>query len=308
MNNHQKMKTKSLIKMMLFILGLILTSETLLAAEAGTESFNVTQYAEYVWLILLFFVLFLTASFMFFQRPQNEVQALFHRIFVGFKDKMTDMKPIDEEEDILLDHEYDGIKELDNNLPPWWKYLFYFSIVFAIFYMVHFHVLGDGDVQANEYVQEMRNAELELAAYSNSNQSINAENVTLLEDDGSLYSGSEIFKTHCAACHAKDGGGLVGPNLTDKYWIHGGGLSDIFITIQEGVPEKGMISWKSQLSPKDIQEVSSYVYLLRGTTPAAPKAPEGEIYTENTESESDSTDQANNESTDSISTQQAGMQ
>ncbi len=189
--------------------------------------------------------------------------------------------PIAQEEDILLDHDYDGIKELDNNLPPWWKWGFYATIVFAFVYLIGYHVTGTGKLQLEEY-----NDELAMAAKAkeermkNSAENITEDNVTMLTDAGAIEKGKEIFTKNCAACHGPDGGGMVGPNLTDAYWLHGGGIKNIFKTVTYGVPAKGMISWQSQLSPKQIQEVSSFVWSLQGTKPAAPKEQEGEKWTE----------------------------
>lgn len=189
--------------------------------------------------------------------------------------------PVTQEADILLDHDYDGIKELDNNLPPWWKWGFYATILFSFIYLIGYHVTGTGKLQLEEY-----NDELALAAKAkeermkNSAENITEENVTMLTDAGAISKGKEIFTKNCAACHAADGGGMVGPNLTDEYWLHGGGIKNIFKTVTYGVPAKGMISWQSQLSPKQIQEVSSFVWSLQGTKAAAPKEQEGEKWTE----------------------------
>ena len=189
--------------------------------------------------------------------------------------------PVTQEADILLDHDYDGIKELDNNLPPWWKWGFYATILFSFVYLIGYHVTGTGKLQLEEY-----NDELALAAKAkeermkNSAENITEENVTMLTDAGAISKGKEIFTKNCAACHAADGGGMVGPNLTDEYWLHGGGIKNIFKTVTYGVPAKGMISWQSQLSPKQIQEVSSFVWSLQGTKAAAPKEQEGEKWTE----------------------------
>ena len=189
--------------------------------------------------------------------------------------------PVTQEEDILLDHDYDGITELDNTLPPWWKWGFYATILFSFVYLIGYHVTGTGKLQLEEY-----NDELALAAKAkeermkNSAENITEENVTMLTDAGAINKGKEIFTKNCAACHAADGGGMVGPNLTDEYWLHGGGIKNIFKTVTYGVPAKGMISWQSQLSPKQIQEVSSFVWSLQGTKSAAPKEQEGEKWTE----------------------------
>ena len=185
------------------------------------------------------------------------------------------------EDQLLLDHDYDGIKELDNNLPPWWVYLFYASIVFGVVYMVRFEILGADD-QEMELKKEIAQAKIEVAEYmKTAPDMMDEKTVTLLTDAGDLAAGKEIFNTNCAACHRTDGGGQIGPNLTDDEWILGGGIKNIFHTLVNGGRDgKGMISWKGTLKPKEMQKVSSYVISLRGTNPPDAKGPEGEIYIE----------------------------
>ncbi|CAM1351345.1 MULTISPECIES: cbb3-type cytochrome c oxidase N-terminal domain-containing protein [Tenacibaculum] len=196
--------------------------------------------------------------------------------------KWTEAKAIEEEDEIILDHNYDGIKELDNNLPPWWLYMFYATIIFAAVYLVRYHVLG-ADNQEMEYAQAVAEAKRELAAFkSNSKEAvIDAETVTVLTDAGDLSRGKAVYNLNCAACHIADGGGGIGPNLTDEYWILGGGIKNIFNTISNGGRDgKGMVAWNKTLKPKDIQKVASYILSLQGTTPAKPKEPQGELYKE----------------------------
>ena len=138
--------------------------------------------------------------------------------------------------------------------------------------MLDYHVLNSSPLQDEEYQLQVQQAEVERAALINSGAFLNEESVTLLTDPAALDAGKQIFTTNCVACHAADGGGLVGPNLTDDYWIHGGGIKNVFKTIKYGVVAKGMISWQSQLNPKQMQDVASYIISLHGTTPANPKA------------------------------------
>ncbi|WP_299059998.1 cbb3-type cytochrome c oxidase N-terminal domain-containing protein [uncultured Polaribacter sp.] len=193
----------------------------------------------------------------------------------------TSSKDIDSEEEIILDHNYDGIKELDNNLPPWWVYMFYATIVFAVVYLVRFHVL-DGDNQIVEYDKAVAQAKAALKEYKSSAPAtdfITAENVTLLTDASDLSRGKAVYNLNCASCHLADGGGQIGPNLTDEYWILGGGIKNVFTTLLNGGRDgKGMISWKKTLKPADMQKVASYVISMQGTTPAKAKAPQGEIW------------------------------
>ncbi|HSI69899.1 MAG TPA: cbb3-type cytochrome c oxidase N-terminal domain-containing protein [Gillisia sp.] len=189
-------------------------------------------------------------------------------------------RPEQEERDLELDHNYDGIKELDNKLPTWWLYSFYASIIFAAGYMVYYHVL-DGDNQVREFENEMAAAAIALEEYKkNAPDLIDAESVVVLTEAADIEKGNSLYQMNCMACHAADGGGGIGPNLVDDHWILGGGVKEIFATISEGGRSgKGMIAWKSTMSPLEIQQVSSYIISLKGTTPANPKEPEGEMWT-----------------------------
>ncbi|APY11710.1 cytochrome C oxidase subunit III [Seonamhaeicola sp. S2-3] len=208
--------------------------------------------------------------------------------FTWFKEtykKLLGQKPIEEESEIILDHNYDGIKELDNNLPPWWLYGFYFSIIFAAVYLIRFHIF-DGPGQIDELETELADARIAIEEYKKTAKDlVDINTVTLLTDDADLKAGKDIFNTNCVACHMADGGGGIGPNLTDNHWILGGGIKNVFNTVSEGGRSgKGMIAWKAQLKPSQIAQVASYVLSLQGTTPANPKAPEGDIWVEEGES------------------------
>ncbi|MHA6278703.1 cbb3-type cytochrome c oxidase N-terminal domain-containing protein [Salinimicrobium sp. CAU 1759] len=195
--------------------------------------------------------------------------------------KMAGTRPISEEGELELDHNYDGIKELDNKLPPWWLYSFYISIIFAAGYLAYYHILG-GESQVAEFEQEMLAAQIALEEYKKTAPDlVDADNVELLTDPGDLEEGAAIYQVNCMACHSADGGGGIGPNLTDEHWILGGGIKNVFQTISEGGRAgKGMIAWKSTLKPAEIEKVSSYILSLQGRTPANPKEAEGEIWTE----------------------------
>ena len=264
---------------------------------------------------------------------------------------MAKNKPVDE----VFQHSFDGIQEFDNELPGWWKWLFYLSIVFAVVHMLHYHVFGTGDSSRVEYLKElnpdysstldaasgglltpyqspflsreenlsprvraeiarMSDATFEqsmMRAMSRANAqqleklktsfpdiyktyssggftagassqaaSSAASEATItapLKDAPNLASGKQIFETQCFTCHGRFGEGLIGPNLCDDYWIHGGTLPDVIHTIRKGVPEKGMITWERTLTPDQINQVASYIMLkLQGTTPPNPKAPQGD--------------------------------
>lgn len=196
-----------------------------------------------------------------------------------FLNKLNQSVPVAEESGILTDHAYDGIRELDNRLPPWWLYGFYSTIIFGVIYLAHFHVFGTGDLQEEEYRAEMLAAEQEVVAYlASMDHLIDETNVELLASEVELADGAGIFATKCAACHGQLGEGGVGPNLTDQYWLHGGTMKGIFKTIKYGVPSKGMISWQGQLSPKEMQQVASFIYNMEGSDPPNAKEPQGELF------------------------------
>jgi len=177
---------------------------------------------------------------------------------------------------LFADHDYDGIKELDNKLPKWWLWLFYITIAFAAIYVLRYHVMGWAPLQEEEYEQEMAEARMAIGSRQSAS-ALDASTVTRLTDEASLAAGKQIYDQSCSVCHLAQGQGLVGPNLTDEYWIHGCSIGDIYNIIVVGVPEKGMISWESQLKAEQIQQVASYIMGMKGTNPPNPKEPQGEI-------------------------------
>lgn len=210
-----------------------------------------------------------------------EQQDALSKLWDRLMGQLGDAVPIEQEEEIALDHNYDGIRELDNNLPPWWKMLFYGSIVWAAGYLFYFHVSGEGTLQAEAFTMEMEQAEREqLERLANAPDLVNEENVEYTTDAGDLDKGKQIYTINCVACHGALGEGGVGPNLTDEYWLHGGGIVNVFKTIKYGVPEKGMISWQQQLKPTQMQQVASYILTMKGTNPPGGKDPQGEVWTE----------------------------
>ncbi|MGZ3867273.1 MAG: cbb3-type cytochrome c oxidase N-terminal domain-containing protein [Bacteroidia bacterium] len=196
-------------------------------------------------------------------------------------DKFNASIDIEKEEDIMFDHEYDGIRELDNDLPPWWKYGFYLTIVVSVVYLFNFHISKTGDLQDMEYKKDVEQAEAAKAAYmASAANNVDETSVKLLTDPADIAAGKNIFEGTCATCHLKLGEGSVGPNLTDDYWLHGGSIQDIFKTIKYGYPDKGMKSWKDDYSPVQIAQLASFIKSIRGTNPPNAKAPQGELYTE----------------------------
>jgi len=195
----------------------------------------------------------------------------------------TQAVAIEKEETITLDHNYDGIRELDNHLPPWWKYMFYLSIVFAIGYMLVYHVLESMPLQEQEYNNELAVAEAHKASLVSTDGEavIDENNVVYNTDEAILANGKKVYAMNCVACHKENGEGGIGPNLTDDYWINeGGSIANIFSAVKFGFPSKGMIPWESLLSPQQMSDVASYVKSINGSNPPNAKAPQGELYVE----------------------------
>ena len=279
--------TKSFsLKSLLAFLFLVLVSNKTLAQNQGILGSNEVIIVTILVLLLIFFILIL--FYLIFvmltlrqalQKQDAEPGAVEVSLWDELKAKITGLIPLEQEENIKLDHNYDGIQELDNHLPPWWTYLFYITIIFGFVYVLVYHVFDTAPLQEEEYLIEMEVAakkaeERKLLA----GVGIDETNVEATDAPAELDNGQNIFEGKCAACHQNDGGGGVGPNLTDQYWINGGGIKDLFSVIKYGVTEKGMISWQSQLSPSDMRDVSSYILTMQGTQPANPKAPQGELY------------------------------
>jgi cytochrome c oxidase cbb3-type subunit III len=196
-------------------------------------------------------------------------------------DKLNKFRPVEQEAAIDLGHNYDGIRELDNKLPPWWLYGFYVTILFGVIYLWRYHVAETAPLSKGEYEIAMKKADEQKAAYlSKSANNIDENTVKLLTDPAALTAGKNIFIQTCAACHTKEGAGGVGPNLTDDYWLHGGSVKDIFKTIKYGWPEKGMKSWKDDYSPVQIAQLTSFVKSLHGTNPPNAKEKQGDLYKE----------------------------
>lgn len=180
----------------------------------------------------------------------------------------------------LLSHEYDGIRELDNHLPKWWLQILYASIIFSVGYMIYYHAGGSGLSPSEEFEAEVR-PQLEAAktavAMGPSEAEVNTKLLAMVGNSEALKSGAKVYVEKCQVCHAPGGAGLIGPNLTDDYWLHGGKGHQIVHVIINGVPEKGMVPWGSLLSMDEIYHVAAYIQSLRGTSPANAKAPQGDL-------------------------------
>jgi cytochrome c oxidase cbb3-type subunit 3 len=190
--------------------------------------------------------------------------------------KLMGLRPISEEKDMMLEHDFDGITELDNPTPVWFNAMFYGSILFAVVYLLNYHVFNWSPLQDEEYAIEMKEAEISKGAFlAKAGNLIDETSVKVDSDPGVLAAGKAVYMQNCIACHATDGGGTVGPNLTDEYWIHGGTVNNIFKTLKYGVPEKGMIAWEKILTAKQTSDLSNYILSLQGTKPANPKEAQG---------------------------------
>lgn len=194
--------------------------------------------------------------------------------------RIMGLKPLSEEKDLVMEHTFDGIAELDNPTPRWFMVLFYGSIIFAVAYMFHYEVFGTGMNQDEEYAAEITQAALDKEAFLanpvNAANAVNENDIEQSKDEAVVASGAALFATRCTPCHGEHAEGIVGPNLTDEYWLHGGTVKDVFKVIKYGVPEKGMVSWEKSLSAQQIADLTNYVLSLQGSKPANAKAPQGD--------------------------------
>ncbi|WP_299246574.1 cbb3-type cytochrome c oxidase N-terminal domain-containing protein [uncultured Aquimarina sp.] len=286
--------TVSYIRVIIFLFIAYLLIEW--AVESGEESAFIAE--PLTWVVLGIILLFAIAieicvealRSVLFKSLKPEAQERYlvaqnakkEKQFRWVKDtylKLLDSKPVEEEGEIILDHNYDGIKELDNNLPPWWVYGFYATILFGVIYLARFHVFNDY-TQTEEYETEVAEALIAIEEYKKTAKDlVDVNTVVLLTEASDISAGKAIFTNNCVACHKADGGGGIGPNLTDPNWILGGGIKNVFRTISEGGRDgKGMVAWKQTLKPAEMAQVASYVITLVGTTPAEPKEAQGEIW------------------------------
>lgn len=271
----------------------------LLAAPAKAQAYipdtGPNDNTTFWWLVavnvFLFLVLFTQLSWLrtltAAARPQEALapevkKARAQAWWEALRHKLTRQVKLEDEERIVLEHDYDGIKELDNDLPPWWLWLFYATVAWGVVYIVNVHVIKVWPQQDVEYANEMQRAKENVAAYlATQTNLVDETNVTFTDEAGVIAEGRTLYATYCTACHGADAAGSensVGPNLTDAHWLHGGGIKNIFHTIKYGVPEKGMIAWKSQLQPSEIRAIASYIITQEGKGGPDQKGPQGEIW------------------------------
>jgi cytochrome c oxidase cbb3-type subunit III len=247
-------------------------------AAGGSEQLN-----RYLLVVLFGAIIFLLALVVFILFQLTLLIEKKTTVAVPAEERATlwqsilGLKPIAKEKELILHEDFDGIQELDNPVPTWFNALFYGTIAAGIVYLLVFHVWKSADLQDDEYTKEVQVAEIKREAYLKTvANSIDENSVQLSTKDADLAKGKDLFTANCAACHGQKGEGLVGPNLTDEYWLHGGTVSEVFKVVKYGVPAKGMISWEKQLNPLQIQQVASFILSLQGTNPPNGKEPQGE--------------------------------
>ncbi len=264
------------------IIMMLIVNASMFAQTTAVKDESMNEYSKLAGAMVFLLVAFLFALFFILSTPKYKYSYERRKKGLSFIAKLSNILnravPIEKEKDIMFDHDFDGIKELNNSIPPWFNILFYGTIVIAVIYFVNYHVIGSGNVMVDEYVNEVKIANDKREALIRTGAFVNENNVELLTDAAELDKGKQIYTNNCLSCHGPDAGGTVGPNLTDQNWIHGGGIKNVFTTIKNGVPAKGMISWQTMLTPKQMQQVGSYILNLQGTKPAIGKPPEGNIW------------------------------
>ncbi|MBX7149788.1 c-type cytochrome [bacterium] len=181
------------------------------------------------------------------------------------------------EEDKVRHHSYDGIQEYDNMLPRWWVGTFVITVVFGFCYWLYYNTYAVGPTQEQEYQTALEEHKAEFGNKGGDEGPTDAALLAKSQDSHETEEGKKIFMTNCMACHGDKGQGVIGPNLTDKYWIHGGKPTQIHATVTNGVVEKGMLSWKGVLAPNQIDEVVAFIMTLQGTNPPGAKEPQGDL-------------------------------
>lgn len=291
------MKKKALI----FTLGLLLINLSVFAEDGDPELtsgqlMNYVGYGAIVFTLLLFVVamLVLLRTFKVMTKVLMGAKAYKEMLAEEAAEKLAkktarikekgslalrfmSLKPMSEEHTLVMEHSYDGINELNNPTPKWFMYLFYASMLFAVGYLLNYHVFHIGQLQYDEYKTEVAIADKAKAVWlAKAANQVDEKTVKLSTDAAVLASGKAIFAERCAPCHGDHAQGVVGPNLTDDYWLHGNKINDVFKTIKYGVSAKGMPIWEKQLSPKQIADVANYIKSLHGSNPANPKEPQGD--------------------------------
>lgn len=282
----RKIKSKNKVgvtAVLLFISLQTNAQEAMSVATDSAKSYVLSQESLWVGLgVIVVQVLIIAYLFRIIQKfTRTEMAAAAKESkWAAWIQKLQKSTPIENEGDIDLGHNYDGIRELDNPTPPWWRIAFAATILFAPIYMYRYHIAHSAPLQIEELAIEIEEGEARKAAYlANSPNAIDENNIATIEGIEAA-AGATIFSKNCVACHGAAGeGNAVGPNLTDEAWIHGGGLTNIFKSVKYGWPEKGMKSWQAEMSSLDMAQVSKYVASLQGSNPPNAKEAQGEIWT-----------------------------
>ncbi|MBI5856327.1 MAG: c-type cytochrome [Sphingobacteriales bacterium] len=306
----KKKKNKTVVQVTMLIFLLLISGSPLFAQDTGNNGNSAAKtiggmqsstfyiMATVIFLELLVIIgLLLNIRVLLKQEKEKLSPEMVEEIKIAkssrltWWDKFNKLRPVTQESELDLGHDYDGIRELNNRLPPWWLYGFYFTILFAAVYLWRYHVSHTAPLSGEEYTRSVESAQLKVQEYlKKKGENINENTVVLLTDKADLDAGKELFTNGaCAGCHGKDGSGMVmgqpgvGPNLTDDYWINGGSIKSVFTTIKYGGrPNKGMQAWENTYSAKQIAQLASYVKSLIGTNPAVHKTADGELYKEET--------------------------
>ena len=286
------------MRRLIYILPVLLAASPTWAAEGPASGYSGNIHSEILIIVFLVTALLLIGSLVLLHTVkvianeliqatplvaiepvrllEYEERAAIEKTKPGLWNRLLGLKPISEEKDLMMEHDFDGITELDNPTPAWFMGLFYVTIAFAVIYLLNYHVFKWSPLQDEEYAIEVKAAEANKNAFlAKSGNLIDENNVKLSTDAGVLSAGKAVFMQNCIACHLGQGQGSIGPNLTDEYWIHGGTVNNIFKIIKYGVPEKGMISWEKTLTPKQTSDVSNFILSLQGSNPPNPKEPQG---------------------------------
>jgi len=284
-DNNSSVGAGTLTVVLLFISSGLFAQDNKAVTTAASSIGGMSATSFYVMTAVLFLELFVILALLINIRmllntqKQKQEPALKKKLSVNWWNRINRFRPVQQEADIDLGHDYDGIRELDNRLPPWWLYGFYLSIIIAGIYLWRFHVSHSGPSSQQEYETSVARAEQKTKEYLKlKGETVDENTVTLLTAAEDMSEGKKIFITSCASCHKANGAGDVGPNLTDDYWMHGNDLKSVFKTIRYGI--NAMPQWQNSYSNKQIAQVTSYIKTLQGTKPENPKPPQGELIKE----------------------------
>ena len=281
-HKQDQVKKNQFPKIILALVGLFAATSSM-AAETGASQEGFIPFPDSIFwgyvvvdVFLIMFIIYLSGVVKGSVADMVELKERKAFRWKRLSSNLTNSVSIEDEGSILLDHDYDGITELDNQLPPWWKYGFYITIVWAIGYFFYYQVFEIGNLQEAEFKAEMDEGDRQIAEYKAAHpELIDADNVELLTDQASISKGKSVFDKNCVLCHMDNGGGGIGANLTDEYWLYGNDIGGVFNTISEGA-ENGMASWKAILDASEIQTVSSYILQLKYVAPPTGKEPQGD--------------------------------